>query len=1281
MEDSQDEKYKNIIELLKEIKKNKDECKKNKLDSEIINKINEKSENEKKNYLKLKFRKLFIVDKGSINKLIEELKYEELEDLLDDEDNDDDNDDNDETNNMKLEDKIKKLFKDKDFSKLKEEISEDLKIYNTEKEMDDIIKNEIEVILINENLLKILDIKYSSYKGKEVLVTTFNQKFNLIYFPKENFSLLINPTLNSSLKATNIKSEKEKDSVEPNQINNVKNNNINNINGNINNNLLNNIQIPQNNIPNISFNNIQTNQINIPKNENINNINIPLNNQFNNINNINNNTNNIQINNNINQNQINNQENIINSNNSQNNIQINMNNINVNYSDTVNLINQAKNNKLILDRNIQIVTNHIVFLNYIYNNLPSLNISDLSDITQIKNINYNNKAHIILMTSETFEKIGKDILYDECQLYLNININDKQKKYDELLQKFNQNNLQLNPAQIQIIKSFEDYNSNIDADFMFVNEDFCANIGMDKQQYINVNIFLFKVNNEIYLFFGDKNELRKVNKMNQYYKLSNYIGDMIDTPQEIVDNLIDLYKDSRSFNEYLTEHELNEGKFNNYYIVNKKWIDLYKKHYNFDDIYLKFEEQDYEEEDNVNVNVSYNNNNNYNSGSNKKKKKRRKKKKNRWIDFSVNNNQNQNSQKKKNNPLIKSKHKNLEIPKMLFDENNILPLIKVFKESYYPEDFELIENQTLKNICKSLNLDIPANFYEQISVEALSGSNIIILKRKDNSVVIFSIRGIITTLEYIIMFEDKNKMNDEINNIKRKGIEDYLKEKYLNFNDDNLQYIPNSENTSIVARIYICNKKQINYNLDNNNIYNRNYDLLNTIATNYKYSNFFNYKILPSRAGLDNIGATCYMNATLQGLCNVPQLQNFFLYNNELYQNPNAILSKAFGDVMRNLYDRNKNKNSYSPHHFKNVISEMNPLFKGIAANDSKDLILFLLQKMHEELNKPPQNYIPDPNISNDLKIFRNNYYPFNCSLLQKTFYYEMESKIRCCNCGFETFNYSAHNFIIFPLEKVRQYKIQKNPQGFIYVTLDDCFENQQAIEYLQNDSMIYCNGCRQMCVAENMNKMNTCPDILIIILNRGKGIEFDVEFDFPMRFDAYNYVIERNKSTQYELISVIVHTGGSDMSGHFYAYCKSNIDKNWYRYNDSIVDMLDQNYQITIKNVGLPYVLFYQNTSSGNNGMIGNNMNNINNIPNGIITLYFRLVDIEKELYLDVFNYDTFSLVIQKLAQKYNWYNFFNCYYYILNMGQTQIIDFNKTVQQNGLCDSSFINIKNKNK
>ena len=32
--------------------------------------------------------------------------------------------------------------------------------------------------------------------------------------------------------------------------------------------------------------------------------------------------------------------------------------------------------------------------------------------------------------------------------------------------------------------------------------------------------------------------------------------------------------------------------------------------------------------------------------------------------------------------------------------------------------------------------------------------------------------------------------------------------------------------------------------------------------------------------GLDNIGATCYMNATLQCLCNIKKLVDYFKYNN-----------------------------------------------------------------------------------------------------------------------------------------------------------------------------------------------------------------------------------------------------------------------------------------------------------------------------------------------------------------------------------------------------------------
>ena len=1248
-DDDNDEKIKEILDLVKEIKKNNDELEKNNLDSEIINKTNENSEGEKKNYMKLKYIELYIVDKEPIDKLMEELKYNELENLIKEEDDDD------------LKDKLEELHKNTDFSDLKEDIVEDINVYNTEKEIDDIIKNEKEVILINENILRSLGVPYKKYKDKKVCVA-FKKNINIIYFPEQNFSLLINSSLKSDSKILENKSEKETNVVNNIQTNNVNNNmDINSKQNKIN-----------NNIPNISNNNFQNNQINIIQNnnninENMNKINNPINNQFNNFNNNNFTNNNFNINNNSNQFIT---TNLINQSNPQNNNQIHTNIININLSEqTINLMNNAQNNKLKLDKNKSIVSNHISFLNYI-NNLPYLNIPNLNDISQIQNINYNNKINVILIIPEIFEKIKQNIFYDECLIYLNLDINNKQQKYNEILQKINENNNQIDISQIQLIKSYDEFNLVNNEQFMFVNEDFCANIGIDKQYFINSNLFLFKANNEMFLFFADKQKLMKVYGMNQYYKIGKCLGDIIDTPQEIVYNLIDLYKESKKFNEFLTEYELKDSQFKNYYMVNKNWIDQFKQFYNFEDIYIKYEEEyNFEEDDiNINNNINENNNNDNLIGLSKSQKKRMRRKK-RNQNKKNNNNINQS---KINNPVIISQHKNAELPKFLLNENNILPIIKTFKEAYYPFEFELIENQTLKKLCNNLYLDVSPNIYEQISIEALPGSNIIILKRKDNSLVIFTVKGITNILEYIIMFEDKKTMNNEINNIKNKGIDQYLIEKYLNFNDDSIQYIPDSQNTSIVGKIYICNKKEIDYNINNNNIYMHNSDNLNTIIGNHQYYQFFNYQILPCRAGLNNIGATCYMNATLQSFCNIPRLQNFFLYNNDLYQNPNAILSRAFGDVMRNLYDRNKNKNSYSPNHFKDVISEMNPLFRGIAANDSKDLILFLLEKMHEELNAP-QNYIPEPNISNDLLLFRQSYYSVNRSIITETFIHEMESKIKCCNCGFETYNYNAQNFIIFPLEKTRQYKSLKLSQECSYVTLDECFEVQQTVEYLQGESMIYCNGCRQIRVAEHYNTLNTCPETLIIVLNRGRGNIFKVGCDFPLRMDLYNYIIMKNRCTQYELISVIVHAGGSDMSGHFYAYCKSNIDKKWYRYNDSLVDMLDDNYQYTIKNVGLPYVLFYQNIGCMNN------QGNMNNIQNGQVTLYFKLVDINIELYLDVYNYDIFSFVVQKLAQKYNNinYNFFNCYYYILIMNQTYIIDFNKTVLQNNLSDSSFIIIK----
>ena len=333
--------------------------------------------------------------------------------------------------------------------------------------------------------------------------------------------------------------------------------------------------------------------------------------------------------------------------------------------------------------------------------------------------------------------------------------------------------------------------------------------------------------------------------------------------------------------------------------------------------------------------------------------------------------------------------------------------------------------------------------------------------------------------------------------------------------------------------------------------------------------------------GLENIGATCYMNATLQSLSHVLSLKEYLLDDNRYNQDilsRNASLSKSFADVVRKLWSETY-ETYYAPREFKDLISQMNPLFQGIQANDSKDLVIFIFENIHRELNNPSQN--PDDiNLNvypNELRLFRQNYYSQNYSIISKIFYYEQSSIMECLNCHFKTNNYNIMNILIFPLEKVRLYKLKQNPKDLYVITLFDCFEQNQQPEILDGANQIYCNNCRQSANASSCNKLNTCPEVLTIILNRGKGIEHEVNFSFPMSMSIVNYVTDKSYDPNYELIAVLTHFGPSGMAGHFVAYCKSPVDNNWYFYNDATVTLCRGDVANQIVSNGIPYILFYQ--------------------------------------------------------------------------------------------------------
>ena len=346
-------------------------------------------------------------------------------------------------------------------------------------------------------------------------------------------------------------------------------------------------------------------------------------------------------------------------------------------------------------------------------------------------------------------------------------------------------------------------------------------------------------------------------------------------------------------------------------------------------------------------------------------------------------------------------------------------------------------------------------------------------------------------------------------------------------------------------------------------------------------------KLIPITVGLDNIGATCYMNATIQSFSSVRELSLFF--KEKYIPNNDKKMSKEYHTVIQNLWDIKKHGKSYAPYSFKEVLSQLNPLFAGIAANDSKDLINFLLEKLHEELNLGSNKNFNSKLVSHAdqkdetkmLSIFLKDLQERYKSIISDLFYGIIETKSQCLTCQNTKYNFQVFSFLEFPLQQVNEFCFKNGMRqnftgnGNPDINLYECFSHYQSISTMNGNNQIFCNDCGKNCDALYGTFLYSMPNYLIINLNRGKNAVYKCNVKFPEILKLNNFVRMFATNSVFQLKAVICHIGPSSMGGHFIAYCRHYKDNNWYKYNDSNVTKCMGNKEYL--NIGMPYILFYE--------------------------------------------------------------------------------------------------------
>jgi ubiquitin carboxyl-terminal hydrolase 4/11/15 len=253
--------------------------------------------------------------------------------------------------------------------------------------------------------------------------------------------------------------------------------------------------------------------------------------------------------------------------------------------------------------------------------------------------------------------------------------------------------------------------------------------------------------------------------------------------------------------------------------------------------------------------------------------------------------------------------------------------------------------------------------------------------------------------------------------------------------------------------------------------------------------------------GLRNLGNTCFMNSALQCLSNTAPLNEYFIsnkYKDHINKtNPLGMqgkLAREFGELIKEMWS---GSSVVSPVNLKYIIGQFAPQFSGFSQNDSQELLAFLLDGLHEDLNqvkKKPYIEIKDeveqrPDIvvakeQWEIHLLRNR------SIIVDLFQGQLKSTLKCPVCEkisikFDPFMYlslpiptttsSAIDIIVMPENDVRPIKfcVETNKKFTISTLKEKYIQLSETNRNIKDIVIADMNGFRINCIMEDYKSLS----------------------------------------------------------------------------------------------------------------------------------------------------------------------------------------------------------------